>query len=156
MLNSPCNPTGAVIDRARFQALADLAVEHDLLLISDETYEELVYEPAEHTSAGHFHEQLGDRMVLISSFSKTFCMTGFRVGYLLAAPELVRGVRLHLRAFVSKLREGDIERAQLGLAHSFSRCKVKFDVNRADKHIIQSIAILDTLDKVHLTTEHCR
>ena len=70
--------------------------------------------------------------------------------------ELVRGVRLHLRTFVSKLREGDIERAQLGLAHSFSRCKVKFDVNRADKHIIQSIAILDTLDKVRQTTADCR
>merc|ERR550514_1572494 len=61
--------------------------------------------------------------------------------------ELLRGVRMHLSAFISKLKEGDAERAQLGLAHSFSRCKVKFDVNRADKHIIQSIAILDTLDK---------
>mmetsp|Transcript_75230 Transcript_75230/g.125456 ORF Transcript_75230/g.125456 Transcript_75230/m.125456 type:complete len:559 (-) Transcript_75230:332-2008(-) len=61
--------------------------------------------------------------------------------------EMIRGARLHLNTFISQLRGGDVERAQLGLAHSYSRCKVKFDVNRADKHIIQSIAILDTLDK---------
>ena len=61
--------------------------------------------------------------------------------------ELIRGVRLHMTAYVSALRTGDLERAQLGLAHSYSRSKVKFDVHRADKHIIQSIAILDTLDK---------
>merc|ERR1719424_1031158 len=61
--------------------------------------------------------------------------------------ELIRGVRLHMTTYVSALRTGDLEKAQLGLAHSYSRSKVKFDVNRADKHIIQSIAILDTLDK---------
>jgi len=61
--------------------------------------------------------------------------------------ELLRGLRAHLHRFVPALRPGDLERAQLGLAHSYSRSKVKFDVNRADKHIIQSIAILDTLDK---------
>ena len=61
--------------------------------------------------------------------------------------ELLRGVRVHATKFVSVLKPGDIEKAQLGLAHSYSRSKVKFDVNRADKHIIQSIAILDTLDK---------
>jgi len=61
--------------------------------------------------------------------------------------ELLRGLRVHLHRFVPAMRPGDLERAQLGLAHSYSRSKVKFDVNRADKHIIQSIAILDTLDK---------
>jgi len=61
--------------------------------------------------------------------------------------ELLRGLRMHLHRFIPAMRPGDLERAQLGLAHSYSRTKVKFDVNRADKHIIQSIAILDTLDK---------
>ena len=61
--------------------------------------------------------------------------------------ELLRGLRVHLSGFVPALRQGDLERAQLGLAHSYSRTKVKFDVNRADKHITQAIAILDMLDK---------
>jgi len=61
--------------------------------------------------------------------------------------ELLRGVRLHTGTFVKGLSELDMRRAQLGLAHSYSRAKVKFNVNRVDNMIIQAIALLDTLDK---------
>merc|ERR1711934_65139 len=61
--------------------------------------------------------------------------------------ELLRGIRLHFHTFIDGLESTDLDRAQLGLAHSYSRSRVKFDVNRADKHIIQSIAILDQMDK---------
>mmetsp|Transcript_1520 Transcript_1520/g.2868 ORF Transcript_1520/g.2868 Transcript_1520/m.2868 type:complete len:504 (-) Transcript_1520:55-1566(-) len=61
--------------------------------------------------------------------------------------ELIRGVRLHFSKFISELKDGDLERAQLGLGHSFSRSKVKFNVNRVDNMIIQSISLLDQLDK---------
>merc|ERR1712216_198528 len=61
--------------------------------------------------------------------------------------ELLRGIRLHFHTFIDGLESTDLGRAQLGLAHSYSRSRVKFDVNRADKHIIQSIAILDQMDK---------
>ena len=61
--------------------------------------------------------------------------------------ELLRGVRLHIATFIDGLENTDLDRAQLGLAHAYSRSRVKFDVNRADKHIIQSIAILDQMDK---------
>jgi len=61
--------------------------------------------------------------------------------------ELFRGLRLHFPKFMKELKEGDYEKAQLGLGHSYSRCKVKFNVNRADNMIIQSICLLDTLDK---------
>ena len=61
--------------------------------------------------------------------------------------ELLRGVRLHIASFIDGLEDTDLDRAQLGLAHAYSRSRVKFDVNRADKHIIQSIAILDQMDK---------
>lgn len=61
--------------------------------------------------------------------------------------ELLRGVRLHFTTFVKGLAEGDLAKAQLGLAHSYSRAKVKFNVNKADNMIIQAIALLDTLDK---------
>eukprot|EP00242_Pyramimonas_sp_CCMP2087_P000153 CAMPEP_0198196890 /NCGR_PEP_ID=MMETSP1445-20131203/372_1 /TAXON_ID=36898 /ORGANISM="Pyramimonas sp., Strain CCMP2087" /LENGTH=505 /DNA_ID=CAMNT_0043865937 /DNA_START=312 /DNA_END=1829 /DNA_ORIENTATION=+ len=69
------------------------------------------------------------------------CETSDRVG------ELVRGIRQHFGRFVKGLKDGDLEKAQLGLAHSYSRAKVKFNVNRADNMIIQVIALLDTLDK---------
>ncbi|TKY44800.1 Nucleolar protein 56 [Spatholobus suberectus] len=61
--------------------------------------------------------------------------------------ELLRGVRLHFDRFVSDLKSGDMEKAQLGLAHSYSRAKVKFNVNRVDNMVIQAIFLLDTLDK---------
>ncbi|XP_062169518.1 nucleolar protein 56-like [Alnus glutinosa] len=61
--------------------------------------------------------------------------------------ELLRGVRLHFDRFLKDLKPGDLEKAQLGLGHSYSRAKVKFNVNRVDNMVIQAIFLLDTLDK---------
>ena len=61
--------------------------------------------------------------------------------------DLLRGIRLHFTKLLKQLREGDIDTAQLGLGHAYSRAKVKFSVQRDDNHIIQAIAILDQLDK---------
>ncbi|KAG5056802.1 hypothetical protein AAZX31_05G044500 [Glycine max] len=61
--------------------------------------------------------------------------------------ELLRGVRFHFDTFVGDLKSGDLEKAQLGLGHSYSRAKVKFNVNRVDNMVIQAIFLLDTLDK---------
>lgn len=69
------------------------------------------------------------------------CDTGDR------SQELVRGIRLHAEKLLAGLSDGDMDRAQLGLGHSYSRSKVKFNVNRSDNMIIQAIALLDTLDK---------
>lgn len=59
----------------------------------------------------------------------------------------MRGIRLHFSKFLRELKEGELEKAQLGLAHAYSRGKVKFNVNRVDNMIIQSISLLDQLDK---------
>lgn len=69
------------------------------------------------------------------------CVCNEKVG------ELLRGVRLHLHRFIKELKESDMDRARLGLAHSYSRSHVKFNVNRVDNMIIQAINLLDTLDK---------
>jgi len=61
--------------------------------------------------------------------------------------EVIRGIRMHFTKFVKGFKGGDYEKAQLGLAHSYSRAKVKFNVNRSDNMIIQAIALIDTLDK---------
>ncbi|CAA2989126.1 nucleolar 56-like [Olea europaea subsp. europaea] len=61
--------------------------------------------------------------------------------------ELLRGVRMHFDKFIENLKPGDLEKAQLGLGHSYSRAKVKFNVNRVDNMVIQAIFLLDTLDK---------
>ena len=69
------------------------------------------------------------------------CESNDRIG------EVLRGIRVHFDRLVKGLKDADLGRAQLGLAHSYSRSKVKFNVNRSDNMIIQSIALLDTLDK---------
>lgn len=61
--------------------------------------------------------------------------------------EVLRGIRMHFTRFLDDLKDTDLKRAQLGLAHSYSRAKVKFNVNKVDNMIIQAIALLDTLDK---------
>ena len=61
--------------------------------------------------------------------------------------ELLRGIRLHFTSFVQALDKKDVIQSQLGLSHAYSRSKIKFNVNRADNNIIQSICLLDQLDK---------
>jgi aspartate aminotransferase len=92
VVNSPSNPSGSVLPEAEVEALVDLAADRDLWLVSDETYEVFTYGDREHVSFLGRRGRLGGRLLMVSSFSKTFAMTGWRVGYLLAAPEVIRPV----------------------------------------------------------------
>ncbi|MBK0372946.1 pyridoxal phosphate-dependent aminotransferase [Streptomyces sp. RB110-1] len=88
LLNSPSNPTGVVYDRAELQALADVAVEHDLAVVSDEIYGDLVHEGATFISVASLGPDIAERTVTIGGFSKTYAMTGWRIGFA-AAPSPV-------------------------------------------------------------------
>jgi len=83
LLNTPGNPTGKVYSRAELSGLARLAAEHDLFVFSDEMYEYFLYDGAEHVSIGALPEGK-DRTVTISGYSKTFNITGWRIGYAVA------------------------------------------------------------------------
>ncbi len=83
-LNSPHNPTGTVLDGGDFEAIADLADAHDLMVLSDETYEEIYYD-ARPRSIIEF-PRLRERAIVMSGFSKTYCMTGWRLGYAIMPP----------------------------------------------------------------------
>ena len=80
IVNSPNNPTGAVINRAALKQIAETAEKHDLLIISDEVYNTLIYDGIECASIAEFSEAR-DRTIVVNSFSKSFAMTGWRVGY---------------------------------------------------------------------------
>ncbi|KUG20026.1 MAG: aminotransferase class I/II-fold pyridoxal phosphate-dependent enzyme [Methanomicrobiaceae archaeon] len=86
ILNFPNNPTGGVMGRSDYEAIADVIVDRDLLLISDEVYAELTYEGS-HFAAATL-DALRDRTITLNGFSKAFAMTGWRIGYLCAPPEL--------------------------------------------------------------------
>lgn len=86
LLNSPSNPTGCVFTRQAMQALVDFAQRHDLYLIGDEVYEEITFE-GEHVSPYMLTDD--PRVISVFSFSKTYAMTGWRLGYLVASEEIV-------------------------------------------------------------------
>jgi aminotransferase len=92
LLVTPGNPTAGTITPPNLRRLAEIARKHDLLVISDEIYEKLLYDGAEHLSIGSL-PGMADRTILLNGFSKTYCMTGWRVGYLAGPRSVMRRVR---------------------------------------------------------------
>jgi len=128
LINSPHNPTGVVLDRADLATIAELAVQHDVLVICDEVYEHLTFDDAEHLPLATF-PGMRERTVRISSAGKTFWATGWKIGWALATPELIyeiTAVKQYLSyssgapfqpAIARALNEGDewVEKARLNL-----------------------------------------
>lgn len=81
VINSPNNPNGFVFTREELQAIGDLAIEKDLSIVSDEIYEFLVYDGAEHISIASLSPEIKERTIVINGMSKAYAMTGWRIGY---------------------------------------------------------------------------
>ena len=81
VINSPNNPNGFVFSREELQAIGDLAIEKDLSIVSDEIYEFLVYDGAEHISIASLSPEIKERTIVINGMSKAYAMTGWRIGY---------------------------------------------------------------------------
>lgn len=88
LLNFPCNPTGAVMGLENLKAVAEIAEKHDLIVITDEIYSELVYDGLEHHSIAAL-DGMRDRTIFLHGFSKAFAMTGWRVGYACGPAEII-------------------------------------------------------------------
>ncbi len=88
IMNSPGNPTGSVYTREELEAIVNVAAEEDIYVLSDEIYEKLVYDDAKHVSIGSLSKEAYDLTITVNGFSKSYAMTGWRLGYL-AAPEAV-------------------------------------------------------------------
>ncbi len=95
ILNSPANPTGGMAGRALLEQIAQIAIDHDLFVISDEVYEKLKYDANEHISI-YTLPGMRERTIVINSFSKSYAMTGWRIGYAVANETVMRNmVKLH-------------------------------------------------------------
>jgi aspartate/methionine/tyrosine aminotransferase len=88
VINSPANPTGGVLTRSDLEAIADLAIRHDLVVLADEIYSRIVYE-GEHVSIASL-PGMAERTIVLDGFSKTYAMTGWRLGYAIVPPALVQ------------------------------------------------------------------
>lgn len=90
IINSPNNPTGSIYTKEELIKLAEFAKEHDLIIISDEIYEKLIYGDDEHVSIASLSEDAYKRTIVINGVSKTYSMTGWRIGYAAASEEIVK------------------------------------------------------------------
>ncbi|MCT7963412.1 pyridoxal phosphate-dependent aminotransferase [Laspinema sp. D1] len=90
ILNSPSNPTGMVYSPDEIRALASVVVEQDILVVSDEIYEKILYNNAQHLSIGAVSEEVFKRTIISNGFAKAYSMTGWRIGYLAGNEELIQ------------------------------------------------------------------
>ena len=90
IINSPSNPTGAVYTRKELEEIAEIAVEKDILLISDEVYEKIIYDGAIHFSPASFHKEIFNRTITVNALSKAYAMTGWRIGYAAGPSEIIK------------------------------------------------------------------
>ncbi|WP_407894992.1 pyridoxal phosphate-dependent aminotransferase [Scytonema sp. NUACC26] len=90
ILNSPSNPTGMVYTPDEIKALAAIVVEKDILVVSDEIYEKILYDGAKHVSIGSLGEEIFARTIISNGFAKAYSMTGWRIGYLAGPLDLIK------------------------------------------------------------------
>jgi aspartate aminotransferase len=92
IINSPCNPTGAVIEESELRKIVEWCASRGIFLIFDETYEFFVYDGVKHASAIRWFAEYPETVIVVNSMSKTFAMTGWRLGYAVAHPELIDAI----------------------------------------------------------------
>ncbi len=90
VLNSPCNPTGMVYTEAELKEIADMLAEKDVYIIADEIYEHLIYDGGKNYSIASFNEEVKKRTIIVNGVSKSYAMTGWRIGYTASSPELAK------------------------------------------------------------------
>ena len=120
LLVSPNNPTGAVISKENLEAIADLAEKEDLLIISDELYEKLMFDKAPYYSIASF-PRMFERTITINGLSKSYSMTGWRIGYLAGPKELVQPM-LNLKYAVTICATGVAQKAALAALTGSQEC----------------------------------
>lgn len=92
ILNSPCNPTGSMYDRQTLEGIAQLALQHNLLLISDEIYEKMVYDQHRHYSIASLGADIAKHTIIVNGVSKSYSMTGWRIGYAAGPEKLIKAM----------------------------------------------------------------
>jgi len=133
IMNTPCNPTGSVYTREELEAIVEVASGEDIYILSDEIYEKLVYDDAKHVSIGSLSKEAYDLTITVNGFSKSYAMTGWRLGYL-AAPEAVAkavdSIQSHTTANPSSFSQRGALAALKGDQQCVADMREEFDMRR--------------------------
>jgi aspartate/methionine/tyrosine aminotransferase len=133
ILNNPCNPTGAAYTKDELNDLADIAAEENLIVISDEIYEKLVYDGFEFVSFASLSDKMKARTIIINGASKAYSMTGWRLGYAAGPNELIAAmdkVQSHSTSNASSISQEAAVEAFSGPQHEISRMRDEFQIRR--------------------------
>jgi aspartate aminotransferase len=133
IMNTPCNPTGSVYTREELEAIVEVASGEDIYILSDEIYEKLVYDDAKHVSIASLSKEAYDLTITVNGFSKSYAMTGWRLGYL-AAPEAVAkavdSIQSHTTANPSSFSQRGALAALKGDQQCVADMREEFDMRR--------------------------
>src|ERR1051325_2984176 len=133
IMNTPGNPTGSVYTRDELEAIVNVAAEEDIYVLSDEIYEKLVYDDAKHVSIASLSKEAYDLTITVNGFSKTYAMTGWRLGYM-AAPEAVAkavdSIQSHTSSNPSSFSQYGALAALRGDQQSIADMREEFDMRR--------------------------
>jgi len=133
IINSPNNPTGAVWSADTLRAIAKWAIEHDVWVISDEIYEHMTYDDAETARIGSLVPEVRDRLIVLNCVAKTYAMTGWRVGWLLAPAEVAKAatkLQGHMTSNVSNVPQRAAVSAIAGDLSAVAAMREAFDRRR--------------------------
>ena len=133
LLNSPHNPTGIVYKKNELEEIAQIAKKYNLIIISDEIYEKLIYDGEEHVSIASLSEDAYERTIVINGLSKTYAMTGWRVGYTASSTKLAKvmsSVQSHMTSNVCSISQYGALEALTGPQDSINMMKNAFEERR--------------------------
>src|SRR5438034_4323289 len=133
IMNTPCNPTGSVYTREELEAIVEVASVEDIYIMYNEIYEKLVYDDTKHVSIGSLSKEAYDLTITVNGFSKSYAMTGWRLGYL-AAPEAVAkavdSIQSHTTANPSSFSQRGALAALKGDQQAVADMREEFDMRR--------------------------
>lgn len=152
MINTPNNPTGATYNYEILKGLGELAVEKDFYIISDEVYEKLVYEKAQHICMASISDEIKERTVVINGMSKGYAMTGWRLGYAAAPKQIARAMNTiqgHVTSATCAITQKAGLEALIGDQESVDSMRISFDERR--KYAIEKLNSIPGIQCVNST-----
>lgn len=133
IINSPSNPTGAVYNREELRDIADWAVKNNIIVISDELYEKLIYDKEKHISIASLNDDIKSLTILINGVSKAYAMTGWRIGYTAADEKIIKimsNIQSHTTSNPCSISQYASVEALLGNQDSLQVMKIEFNKRR--------------------------
>lgn len=133
VLNTPSNPTGMIYTEEELRAIADVVVKKDIYVVADEMYEYLIYGDGKHVSIASFNEEIYKRTITCSGLSKSYAMTGWRIGYTASSPEIAKlmsSIQSHATSNPNSIAQAAAVEALNGPQDMVESMKAEFDKRR--------------------------